>query len=401
MSSLRLRPLLPYMVVVFLGYVSFSIQLPFYPDIFLDPEKSILPQTMTIEMKTILLGIVLAAYPLGQFFGAPIIGIFSDRWGRRKVVIGALSIKFLGYLITAYGVDIHSMLAILGGLMLCGLAEANITIAQAVIGDFIPKENRVRYFAIVNFFASVPFIVGPLLGIILVHNIPGLAFSIPFWIGAALSLISVGVIWQFSTETKKGNFFTLPIVEGIKENWNNLTLRKFYLTVLLLYYSLYSFWDCIGIYLERYFGFTVVGVAYVKAYDALFYCLGLLVLVPIFAKKLTPKISVGLASLGFSVMLTVLVFPKSPQMFYLTIPPLGLLTSILLTNAAAVVSIKADQQIQGHALGTLQSMQVTAGMSVGILGGLLAALRPVLPLWAGALTALIGGFLLLRNGKSP
>jgi predicted tellurium resistance membrane protein TerC len=69
MLPTKIRPLLPYAIVVFLGYVGFSLPLPVLPEMFLDSKRSILPATMSIQLKTVLLGIVLAAYPSGQFKG--------------------------------------------------------------------------------------------------------------------------------------------------------------------------------------------------------------------------------------------------------------------------------------------------------------------------------------------
>jgi hypothetical protein len=68
-----------------------------------------------------------------------------------------------------------------------------------------------------------------------------------------------------------------------------------------------------------------------------------------------------------------------------------------MTNAAVMVSDAAHPERQGQALGTLQSVQVLSGMCVGILGGLLAALKPQLPLLAGAVMATFCAFTLLRR----
>ncbi len=88
------------------------------------------------------------------------------------------------------------------------------------------------------------------------------------------------------------------------------------------------------------------------------------------------------------------MIPDSPWALVITIPPIGILISILMTNAAVMVSDAADDRMQGQALGTMQSIQVLAGMCVGVIGGLLGALKPGLPLIAGALMSALCGYLL-------
>jgi MFS family permease len=135
------------------------------------------------------------------------------------------------------------------------------------------------------------------------------------------------------------------------------------------------------------------------AYDSFFFAVGLLFLVQSLAKKMKPFTTTGWASFGFALMLVILVLPKSPWGLVATVAPIGILISILMTNAAVMVSDAADDRMQGQALGTMQAIQVLAGMCVGIIGGLLAAVRPELPLVAGGLMAAVCGYLLIRRRK--
>src|SRR5471030_1153982 len=201
----KIRPLLPYAIVVFLGYVGFSLPLPVLPEIFLDAQRSILPPSTSIQLKTILLGIVLAAYPSGQLLGSPLLGIFSDKWGRKRVIMYSLASTAIGYAITAVAMSAHSVVVIFGGLFLCGFSEGNVTIAQAVIGDSAGKDEKVAHFGWINFFACSAFIVGPLLGGWLADpaNNRFFTFATPFWLGSVMSIAAVFIIWKFSTETKK------------------------------------------------------------------------------------------------------------------------------------------------------------------------------------------------------
>jgi len=395
----KIRPLLPYAIVVFLGYVGFSLPLPVLPEIFLSAERSILPASTSIELKTILLGIVLAAYPAGQLIGSPLLGIFSDKWGRKKVIIYSLASTALGYVITALAMNSHSVAGVFGGLFLCGFSEGNVTIAQAVIGDIAGKDEKVAHFGWINFFSCTAFIVGPLLGGWLADpaNNKFFTFSTPFWLGSLMSVAAIVIIWKFSQETKTHADHGIGFLQGMKMNLTNRHLQKFYMAIFFLYFGLYAFWNCIGIYLQRYFDFSTTKIAYIMAYDSFFFAVGLLFIVQKLAKKMKPFTATGWASLLFALMLVILVAPNSPLGLLWTIPPIGLLISILMTNGAVMVSDAADDRMQGQALGTMQSIQVLAGMFVGLIGGLLGALKPGLPLIAGAVMSAVCGYLLIRR----
>lgn len=394
----NLRQLLPYAIVVFLGYVGFSLPLPVLPEMFLDSQRSIIPAA-TIEMKTIFLGIVLAAYPCGQLIGSPLMGLLSDRFGRKRVILCSLLSTAIGYGLTAVAADMRSVLGIFGGLLLCGLSEGNVAIAQAVIGDIAGKDEKVAHFGWVNLFTCIAFIIGPLLGGWLAdpHNFRFFTFATPFWLGSVMSCGAFILTLKFSQETKKITEKRASFIQGLKENWHNLVVRKYYFANFFLYFGCYAFWNCLAIYLERVFDFTSSGLAYVMAYDSLFFAVGLLFLVRPLAKKFKPFSITGWAGWGLALMLIVVILPNTPYGLFWTIPLLGLILSLLMTNAAVMVSDAAAPHIQGQAMGALQSVQVLAGMSVGVIGGIMAAIKPELPLIAGGIMAAVGGYFLLRK----
>jgi MFS family permease len=398
----KIRPLLPYAIVVFLGYVGFSLPLPVLPEIFLDAKRSILPSSMSIQLKTILLGIVLAAYPSGQLLGSPLLGVLSDKWGRKRVILYSLASTAVGYVVTALAMSVHSVTGIFEGLFLCGFSEGNVTIAQAVIGDIAGKDEKVAHFGWINFFACTAFIVGPLLGGWLADptNNRLFTFATPFWLGAVMSLAAIVIIWKFSKETKIHADHGKGFLHGMKMNWKNPSLKKFYIAIFFLYFGLYAFWNCIGMYLQKRFDFSTTGIAYVMAYDSFFFALGLLFLVQGLAKKMKPFITTGWAAFALALMLVILVIPESPWGLVMTIPPIGILISLLMTNAAVMVSDAADDRMQGQALGTMQAIQVLAGMCVGVIGGLLGALKSGFPLLAGAVMAAVYGYLLILRRKN-
>lgn len=398
MPSSVFKKLLPYALVVFLGYVGFALPLPVLPELFLDSDRSMLGPLVSLQKKTFLLGLMLAAYPAGQLVGSPLLGWLSDRFGRKKVILVSLFCTAMGYGWTALATDYKSVVGMFFALLLCGFSEGNTALAQAVIGDLTTKEEKAIHFGWVNLFTCMAFIVGPLMGGWLAdpHNSSFFTFATPFWAGACLSLAGMGVIWKYGEETKKEKA-SIGFKQSLPMLWNNEVLRTFYKANFLIYFGIYSFFNCLAIYLEREFNFTTSYLAYVMAYDSFFFAVGLLLLVSLLNKRLSPYRLTRLFAILFGVALLVLVAGKEVSALFYTIPPIGIILAVLMTNAAVMVSNGAQDHLQGQALGVLQSVQVFAGMCVGVIGGILAGWIPQLPLLVGAVVAVLGGLYLIRQ----
>ncbi|MCX7353134.1 MAG: MFS transporter, partial [Proteobacteria bacterium] len=186
------RILIPYAIVILFAYVGFSLPLPIFPEMFLDPQRSIIPGA-SLHRSMILLGAVMASFPLGQFFGSPFLGRLSDRYGRKKVILWSLAGTTLGYLATSLAVHFHSIWGMFFGLAFCGFCEGNVTIAQSVIADLTKKENdsteKAVHFGWINIFISIGFIIGPLMGGLLADPtiVSWFTFATPFWIAACMT----------------------------------------------------------------------------------------------------------------------------------------------------------------------------------------------------------------------
>ncbi|QLE78412.1 TCR/Tet family MFS transporter [Francisella sp. Scap27] len=87
------------------------------------------------------LGITLAAYPLGQFLGAPIIGRFSDIFGRKKILLYTLFFAGFGYILSALTIYSGNIYYLVISRFITGVLEANFAVAQAFIID-ITKDNK-------------------------------------------------------------------------------------------------------------------------------------------------------------------------------------------------------------------------------------------------------------------
>jgi MFS transporter, DHA1 family, tetracycline resistance protein len=113
---------------------------------------------------SLLLGIMLALYSACQFLFSPILGVLSDRFGRRPVLLVSLAGAAIDYLIMAFAPHLW-MLVI--GRAIAGITSANMAVATAYITDITSEDERAQRFGLFHAMFGVGFIIGPVLGSIL------------------------------------------------------------------------------------------------------------------------------------------------------------------------------------------------------------------------------------------
>lgn len=82
--SFSLKILLPVFLTYFIDNFGLAIIYPIFTPLFLKPHYELFSTEVPTIYKTILLGLLIATFPIAQFFGAPIIGGMSDRVGRKR-----------------------------------------------------------------------------------------------------------------------------------------------------------------------------------------------------------------------------------------------------------------------------------------------------------------------------
>jgi DHA1 family tetracycline resistance protein-like MFS transporter len=120
-------------------------------------------------------------FALMQFFFSPVLGVLSDRFGRRPVILLSNLGLGLDYVVMALAPTIGWLFL---GRIISGVTTSSIPTAMAYIADVTPKEKRAGAFGMIGVAFGVGFAFGPALGGLLSNFDPRLAF----WVAAGLSL---------------------------------------------------------------------------------------------------------------------------------------------------------------------------------------------------------------------
>lgn len=114
----------------------------------------------TSEVST-LYGVMLALYAAMQFLFSPVLGVLSDRYGRRPVLLVSLAGAAIDYVIMAFAPELWMLVV---GRAIAGLTSANMAVATAYITDISAEEERAKRFGYFHAMFGIGFIIGPVLG---------------------------------------------------------------------------------------------------------------------------------------------------------------------------------------------------------------------------------------------
>ncbi|MGI9089027.1 MAG: TCR/Tet family MFS transporter [Chthoniobacterales bacterium] len=126
-------------------------------------------------------GIFGTVFALMQFVFSPVLGVLSDRFGRRPIILASNLGLGLDYIVMAVAPTIGWLFL---GRVISGITAASISTAMAYISDVVAPEKRAGAFGMVGAAFGVGFILGPALGGLLGTSDPRL----PFWVAGGLSL---------------------------------------------------------------------------------------------------------------------------------------------------------------------------------------------------------------------
>lgn len=131
-------------------------------------------------------GWLVGIFALMQFFASPILGALSDRFGRRKVILIALSGMAIDYVVMGLAPNLTWLFI---ARIISGVTAGALATCNAYIADVTPPEKRAQGFGLVGAAFGLGFVIGPALGGILGH----INLRLPFFVAAGC----VGVNWLY------------------------------------------------------------------------------------------------------------------------------------------------------------------------------------------------------------
>jgi DHA1 family tetracycline resistance protein-like MFS transporter len=163
------------LIMVAFDMVAFGIIAPVLPDLIRQFEGGDFARASSIT------GYFGFAWATMQFIFSPILGAWSDRFGRRPVILISCFGLGIDYIVMALA---PSLAWLFLGRIISGITTSNISTAFAYITDVTPPEKRAKQFGLISAVFGLGFIIGPAVG----GYLGDVNLRFPFWAAAALSL---------------------------------------------------------------------------------------------------------------------------------------------------------------------------------------------------------------------
>lgn len=165
------------LAMVFLDFLSVGIIAPIFPDLIRHFEGGDFARASNM------LGYFLLAWATMQFIFSPILGAWSDRFGRRPIILISCFGLGIDYIFMALAPSLSWLFV---GRVISGITTSNVSTAFAYVTDTTTQDNRAKAFGLISAAFGLGFVIGPVVGGLLSHY----GLRAPFWAAACLSLIN-------------------------------------------------------------------------------------------------------------------------------------------------------------------------------------------------------------------
>lgn len=141
-------------------------------------------------------GLLAASYSLAQFLCAPFWGAYSDRAGRRPVIL--FSLLGIGVSYILFGLSNGNLGLLFAARLFAGVtSSASIGVAFAYVADITTPQNRAKGMGLLGACFGLGFAFGPVLGGFLGH----LSIALPAFVAAGMALANFAVSWFILPES--------------------------------------------------------------------------------------------------------------------------------------------------------------------------------------------------------
>ena len=163
------------LVMVAFDFLAFGIIAPVLPDLIRSFQGGDFARASSIA------GVFGLAWATMQFIFSPILGAWSDRFGRRPVILISCFGLSIDYVFMALAPSLRWLFV---GRLISGITTSNVATAFAYVTDVTPPEQRAKPFGLISAAFGLGFVIGPAVGGYLGNT----HLRFPFWAAAALSL---------------------------------------------------------------------------------------------------------------------------------------------------------------------------------------------------------------------
>ncbi|MFA6428395.1 MAG: MFS transporter [Candidatus Buchananbacteria bacterium] len=348
-----------------------------------------------------ILTLLFAVFSFCAFFSTPVLGVLSDRYGRRPILLISIFSSAVGWLIFSLA---PTMIWLFIGRIVDGLAAGNISTAHSAMTDLAKTpQERTHNLGLMGAVFGIGFIIGPAIGGLLGAAHP----HAPFWFAFALSTINLISVYFFFPETNQTkNLATnnwrqqIQPLRPLIKAWQNQQLKPLFSIWFLFSVAIAIQQSIMALYLLKIFNIGTAGTGWIMAGVGLGIALNQGIGLKHFWLKYfsEPTLQLWL----FLAMAVAFFLFSWPLLITLALAMIlnvfgqSVLRVILTSQAAGTAPLNQ----RGEVMGVMSSI-MSLGMIVGpLISGQLFSLKTAAPFWLTTFLMLIAfGIVFFRRQK--
>lgn len=365
------KSLFSVMLVVLFSSAGIALPYPILAPLFLN---EISPLTTFADLPSkILLGIILAIYPLGVILGSSVLGAASGVYGRKKTLNITLILTVVGYVLSALVVIAESFLLLALARFVTGVFSGNISIAKAIAVDLSPTLDKTYTFNLVNATSYLGWLLGPLAGgLLAVYGLD----TVFFFAAAVLliALFSVAIILpkdELKCRQEKTTFIALFSKQNSFALLANKQIRRIFFIYLLATLGLNAYYEFYPVWLVEKFDFSSLAIGYITVVLTLF----MTITSVFFVKQLKQLFGLKFGAIVGMVLMAMLFF-LHPWLSSTAVWPIYAITGIAIAIFNGLLPVYISEQYsnieQGQLMGLITTVFSLANVLIALIGSALA-----------------------------
>jgi DHA1 family tetracycline resistance protein-like MFS transporter len=404
---MRKSSLYSLLFTIFNDALGWSVVLTIFAPLLMSSD-GLLSSDTTLRTQNLVLGFLLACYPLTQFICMPFLGAVSDHWGRKKMLEWTILCAGFSFILSGLSIWMGSLPLLFISRILAGIFSANAATAQAAIADISSDREKGKNLSLTGIAGGLSWVIGPPLGGLLATKayVPWANFATPFWFVAALFFVNY--IWVMRSFTE-----TYVKKSSLKHDWkqeikdlSKLSKIPDMTPWMIISFFFYLGWGFYALFypalLVQRFDFDQSSIGLLSGYVSIFWVLGSMALNRGLAEKFQPQTFILWGLLLAGPLVFVLSLSSTIGWWYIGFPLLGLCGSAIWTNILAFLSNLAGKDNQGKVFGVGSSLMSLAMCVSPMISGVLATSGEQIPMAvSGVILLLLGIAALIYHIRKP
>lgn len=391
----------------FVDNLSWAVVFPIFAPYFIDVNNVVFDPQVASGTRTMILGFFLMAFSLGQFLGAPLIGEYADKHGRKKALAITVFFTLVGLAISAYSMQINSLYWLFAGRLITGIFASSTAVCLSCVSDLSEnEETKGKNFGYLSMLAGLAFILGAFLGGKLSDKTINAAFAanVPLWLASGLTLLNwIFVLFGFKETSQidsRVKYHFLESFHHIKIALRTEKIKRIYGVYFLFIFAWTILFQFIPVLTVERFAYTNSNIGDLALFMGICWVLGSGYINKFLVHRFDSMLILELCLIGFTVFCGLVIFPSHIYSVLAIVGLCVMLGGLAWPICTSVISNTAPREMQGKVLGLSQSVQslaMTLGPAVGGVAFQSSLELPFLMAAAMSLLAVIIYYFILKH----